>query len=611
MAPADSDVVVGGGPGLVTPSEDTGSHRRALGVGQVRGPRWWPWLLVLIGLVILCALGWLAYTGLKAERQSRALEATLATAEVHARALDTTALAADITTVQEQASQLRSLTSGPVWWAAAHVPWVGRDVEATRTIAVAADDIAASATGVQAVLPSLDPARLRAKDGRIDVAALSAAAPAFTTFAAALTLGGAQISALNPDGLVGPVADAVRRTQQVFAGAVGANDLAVSFAVLPALLGADGPRTWGVLLLNPAELRGGGGFFGTLAIVTADMGRLHLESVVANDSVVTNSWLPVSTLPAEYRRLWGASVSEWQSVNISPHFPYAAQLALGSLAAEGIKVDGIAALDTRVVAAVLAGTGPVSAGGFTVTSTTAEAFFTRGIYHAFPDGVGHDAVVIALLHRLFGALTTGAVDVRALGKAVLPLVDERRLLAWSAAAKEEAALAIAPVGGVLPDAAGPWTTVALVNGAGNKMDAYVTASVHYLANVCVGGTAPSAVTLRLTNFAPKDLPAYADQRLDDPQAPRGSTMLIAYVYGPVGATAETATLDGVAVPVTEGSERGHPVWRYDVTLLRGQTRTLSVHFTEPRVSGSAAPSVLAQPMANEEKVGAALAPCGA
>jgi hypothetical protein len=65
------------------------------------------------------------------------------------------------------------------------------------------------------------------------------------------------------------------------------------------------------------------------------------------------------------------------------------------------------------------------------------------------------------------------------------------------------------------------------------------------------------------------------------------------------------------VPVQTGQELGHPVWRFDIAVLRGQSRSLVVSFTEPASGDGAAPVVMAQPMEIPETTTASLAPCPA
>jgi len=488
------------------------------------------------------------------------------------------------------------------------IPWLGDNVAALRSLSDAVNGVAQSTVGLDPLLPGLSPSQIRRADGRVDLATIERAAPVFSDIKAALVQARERLDPIATRDLVGPVASAVLRARDAIDGAPEAVE---AFSALPALLGAGGRERYAVLLLNPAELRGGGGFVGGWALLTANHGKVALERVGANDRLVVTGPLGLSALPADYRALWGASSTEWQSVNIAPNFPYAAQLTVSGLAKLGVEVDGVIALDSRVAAALLAGTGPVTAGKVTISNKDADAYFTKGIYDQFPHGVGKDAVALGLFGQMFTQLTTGAVDMKAMASALLPLLSERRLLVWSSDPKVESALAATPVGGAIPSSAGPWTTVALVNGAGNKMDAYVRARVDYVAQRCSASSASSTVTLSLTNVAPAKLPPYVDQRLDDPTAPKGSTMSLAFVFGPVGSVLQSATLDGNAVPVQSGTELGHPVWRFDITLLRGQTRALVVSFAEPAGSNDEKPVVMAQPMAIDEVTTATLAPCAA
>ncbi len=564
----------------------------------------------MLAAVVILVLGiaWFSVAAMRVRNTATELESTLSAAKEHAESLDLRALTADLQIAEDQSTELEASTSHPVWGLAAKVPLVGGNVGAIRTLAVAINDVVLSAAALNAQLPGFDPTKLRGSDGRLRLAALTTARPQLGSMAIALRQSDEQVAAIEVDGLFGPVADAVRQAQAALSGSRQAADL---LAVLSTLLGSDNERSYAILLLNPAELRGGGGFFGGWAMLNTDHGDLTLESVGPNDPLVATGPVGVSSLPADYRALWGASSTEWQSVNISPNFPYAAQLTVAGLAKLGVKVDGVIALDSKVAAALLAGTGPVTAGKVTISSANADAYFTKGIYDQFPNGVGKDTVALGLFGKMFTQLTTGTVDVKAMASALVPLMGERRLLVWSSDPKEEAALAATPVGGQVPSVEGPWTTVALVNGAGNKMDAYLKAHADYVAQRCSTSSTPSTVTLGLTNVAPAKLPQYVDQRLDDLAAPKGSTMSLAFVYGPVGSVLKAATLDGKAVPVQSGTELGHPVWRFDIAILRGQTRSLVVSFTEPAGSGGEKPVVMAQPMAIDEVTTATLAPCNA
>ena len=602
---ADSEGEVVGAPPGESSSAVRGRHAPA-DPARTSPRRWDRWLVAVLVVVCVLGLGWFTYTALQVKKQSTALEQTLTSAKTHAKSLDTTALAGDLSTMRDQASSIESLSSGPIWAIAGQLPWIGDNVSAVQTVADAVNGVAQSTVGLDALLPQLSPTQLRAPDGRLNVATLTQAAPIFAKVAAALAAAQAQVDGISDRNLVSQVSSAVTRAQSSLDGTPTTVKL---LTVLPALLGSDQPQTYAVLLLNPSELRGGGGFFGGYALLTSDKGKVTLDGVGEDATLAATGPLDVSAMPADYRALWGASAPEWQSVNISPHFPYAAQLTVSGFAKLGTHVDGVIALDSKVAAALLAGTGPVTADGVTISSANADAYFTKGIYAQFPVGTLHRKVALDLLDQMFVKLTTSTIDVKSMASALVPLAGERRLLAWSSLPAAEAVLAALPIGGLLPDAPGPWTSVALVNGSGNKMDAYLMADVAYLAKRCTTSSTPSTLTLTLANVAPESLPTYTYQRVDDPSAPKGSTLVLAYVYGPTGSTLEAATLDGKLVGVQSGVERGHPVWRFNIAVLRGQSETLVVKFREPAGSDGFAPVVMAQPMEITETTSATLVPC--
>jgi len=565
-------------------------------------------VVLAAAVTLVVAVVWGACSVLQARDQAEAVQATLAATSADAKAMDMEALARDLIALRQQSQSLDSVVSGPAWSAMARLPWVGDDAAAVQVAGRALSTVTRATASLDQLLPQLAPATLRTPDGRLGAATLAASASALRKLSDALSSARDQFTALDSGGLVDPVAKVIERARSALE--VAPESIAALAAVAGAL-GSATPRDYAVLLLNSAEMRGSGGFVGGWALLHVDDGVVSLTSVGANDVLVSAGPLPVSSLPVDYRALWGASSTEWQSVNVSANYPFAAQLTVAGLARLGINVDGVIAIDSKVAAAMMAGTGPITAAGVTVASATADAYFTRAIYDQFPNGVGKDAVALGLFGKMFGLLASGDVDVKAMATALLPLVGERRLLLWSADPREEEALAATPVGGQVPDASGPWSTVALVNGAGNKMDAYLTARVDYVAQLCRASLVPSTVTLGLTNAAPRRLPPYVDQRLDDPSAPKGSTMSLAFVYGPVGSVLTSATLDGRAVPVQSGTERGHPVWRFDIAILRGETRKLVVSFTEPPGSSDQKPVVMAQPMAIPEVTTATLGSCAA
>jgi hypothetical protein len=176
---------------------------------------------------------------------------------------------------------------------------------------------------------------------------------------------------------------------------------------------------------------------------------------------------------------------------------------------------------------------------------------------------------------------------------------------YSTHADEEQLISPYAVAGILPDDPKPYSVVAVNNGAGNKMEAYVSVDVAYDGGTCIAGTRLSSIDITLHNSAPTSgLPPYVTERNDLPLAEQakaapGSTKELLYVYGPVGSANVLTTIDDSIVATPESIERNHPVWRIDVVLQPGQTRTVSVQLQQiVDATTPDAPLVLgSQPMA--------------
>src|SRR3954453_7509402 len=104
------------------------------------------------------------------------------------------------------------------------------------------------------------------------------------------------------------------------------------------------------------------------------------------------------------------------------------------------------------------------------------------------------------------------------------------------------------------------------------------------------------VTIRLKNTAPgKGLPAYVTTRLDDARGsakPGDNRSLLDYFAMP-GARLQSVTVNGKAGVASVRTYYGLVVFRMDLELPRGTTRTITLHRDEP--AGSGAPRAWRQP----------------
>ena len=567
---------------------------------------------VVVVFIAILAL-WLGIRGFMAYGRLSALEVTAGRIRTDAKSLDFKALSVDLQDLRDQAHSARGLTSDPIWGLATHIPVLGTDAAAARQTAAVLDDLAIATQPLAAVLPGLQPSDLKTSTGSINIAALQGIGPAVMRVSTAVDEARAALAQVDT-GVVGKLTRGITQLKdalnKVHGPLEGAGPV---LSALPAMLGANGQRTWFVGLENLAEARGTGGFLGAYAVVTTDRGAIKLSQAAATNAVLLHARIPTASLPSGLLTMWGCpgtfcDLAQWNGLNLSPHFPYTGSLVVdGWKARGGGPVDGVLFIDQPAVAALLTGTGPVTVRGVTISSSNAEKFLTTDLYVRFPKVADKDAVVVELMRTVFGKLSAGHFNVVDMLKALRAPASNGGVLTYSAHLDEEKALAGVSIGGVLPDTPGPTATAVINNGSGNKMERYLKVGVDYVQGDCAGPVRTGDITVTLINTAPTSgLPSYVTARGDLNAAgkPVGSTLELLDVYGPVGSAAVVVSLDGQTADFSVGVDRLHPTWRVDVELNPGQTRTVEVQFLQQLDPGTANgyPMVLAQPMVNPQAI---------
>ena len=170
----------------------------------------------------------------------------------------------------------------------------------------------------------------------------------------------------------------------------GLRALRPSLGAVIDLLGLDGPRTYLVEQVNPAELRSGGGFIGTVSLVHAESGRVTLAAslpVEAFDYCDAQGcvhprprpWQPGYVAPPA--ELAGAPLPPWSrltawSLEDSGFFPdFASSARTAEVFARrllDVPIDGVVAIDYYAVAPLLDLTGPVALPKYGMTLTAAN-----------------------------------------------------------------------------------------------------------------------------------------------------------------------------------------------------------------------------------------------
>jgi len=495
-------------------------------------------LAVAIVLAALLLLGgWLAFRVVQAGTALRDLRTATDGARAEADALDLPALEARLPGVQDAAARAAAAADDPVWRLAEHLPLVGDDLTAVSAVATAVDrlshDAAPDLLRALAAVVDADPAAARPADavpsGWVDLAPLVDAAPAAARATAVVDDLRADLAPIDPAGLVGPVAGPVAGLQEALDGAAVPLTTVAELADLgPALLGADGPRTYLLLSLNPAELRAQGGIVGAVAVLQVADGAVGLvgQRSTADLPELAEPALPLSEAEVG---LHGDRLGRWvQDTVLTPDFPRAAALAAAFWQrSTGQAVDGVLATDPVVVADLLAATGrTVQADGVELGGQDLLRALLRDAYLAYGDPRAGDAFYAQVATAAFAVLRDAVADpatARTAGSALLGAVADRRVALWSARPAEAAALARTPLGGAFlsGDAqtptgrAGAAVGVFLDDATAGKLDYDLTTAVTVTMQGCGTADVRAQVDLALAYRPPADVAAYPAQVLGD------------------------------------------------------------------------------------------------
>jgi hypothetical protein len=572
-------------------------------------------IAIPVALVALVAAGvWLVFTGTRALAAVRDLRAAVDNVKIAVDDTDLPGLEQAARDAQDAATRADDALDDPLWAAVAAIPYVGDSAEVARVTAAA---LATAADGLTPLLDAadvLDPASLFAND-RIDVDRLQAAQEPLAQAAAAVGQAAEQIATAPAaeDGAWVPASLDTQRAEaadQLDEAAETLTTASAAAEVMPALLGAEGPRTWFVALQSPSEARGTGGLVGNHVILTADDGRLSLVRVGGNADFETLSVMP--DFGPDFDARYGQQPRLFANSNLSPHLPYAAQLwAQFDAESFGESVDVVVGSDVVALGYLVRATGPITLpDGRTIGPDDAVEFGLTGIYSAYPDDDERNAFQELAAESIFAAVTTGDAAGPELVDAVAAMIRDNRLTLWSPDPTEQQALLELPTSGSIAGSPGPYAHPVIINGSGSKLDAFLDRSIRYGVGRCpVDGQVRSNVEVTLTSDLPESgLTDYQiGQAERGPDGPISRTQL--QVHLSEGAFVNGVTVDGERVAHVSFQEQGRPAALVQVDLPPRRPVTIALDVSEP---DSGLPAVVGvQPLARPPTVEVVDVECGA
>ncbi|KAA0961405.1 DUF4012 domain-containing protein [Microbacterium sp. ANT_H45B] len=544
--------------------------------------RWLRWTLGVILTILVLAIGWVTVRGIGAVNDLQQVATSSSTLKEAVGQGDLEKAASLSSRIAHHAGSAHDLTSDPVWHAFGILPWLGPNFAAVSDVAEIADDVASDAlVPVLDAAGALNLASLGLSNGAVDLAPFAAIEPSLAN--ASTTLSAAQDRALriDADATLPPLADAVREMRStVTQAATVVGSLHGAAALLPSMLGADGPRNYVLAMQNNAELRSSGGIIGAIALLHAENGRVTLvQQASVPDFPKLDDPLPLSeSTVALFEDRPGRYMQNLTSI---PDFTEAGP----AIAARwqnrfGQPIDGVVAVDAVMTESLLKATGPLTFGPFSVTHETVVNFLLSEIYAAVPDPAAQDEVFSQAAGALLSAALSTA-DPKDLVAALADSAEQHRIRIWSAHEGEQKMLAASSLGGALPvDDTETHVGVLVNDTTGGKMDYYTDASITTSVGVC-DGEPTTQVRVTWTNDAPADagttLPPYVTAN-GFYGVPPGSVRTLITVYGPEGATASHIDRDGEQESVQTALLGTRAAVQHEVLLAPGESSTITLEY---------------------------------
>jgi Protein of unknown function (DUF4012) len=561
----------------ITPSDRSAPPRRV---------RRWVWLVAGVVLVLLGVAVWLALGLLGAARDVRAA-ATRARTELQASATalhagDEARARRGIGVATRDLARADAAADRVTVRIAGRLPVVSSPVADLRHLLAAGHILVGAADKAVTIQARMDGSGVM-RQGRIDLAGVRATVKDTSAVLGDLGRARAELDQVK-GGWLAPGAvgarDATLRQLNDVEGQLRPLDQVIR--VLPAAVGAAGPRTYLVAVSNSAELKAWGGALLAIAQLRFDNGRVTVpRSGQLREQQLTRrlSWAYVPGDP------WHppGSVSLFSSAGLSPNFPTSGEEILRAFQVlTGVRADGVIALDPVALAGLLRASGPVTTAGFgKVGGNDVVRLLLADSYRRYPDREVRHGYNQQLMDAVMGRVLGGGDllrQVRGLGEAAAG----RHLQLYFRDQRLQDVTRGHGLAGALSPTAQDYLGVFTVNGNASKTDYYQRRQIEQRVRLAADGSARVDRAIRLNNTASPE--PGVDPR--NGYTTGWSRPLVA-TYVPGSATGVTVRVDGKPAAWTSFREAGRLVVRTSLWMPPRSSHTVTVSY---RLSKAAVPT---------------------
>lgn len=523
-------------------------------------------LIVLIPvLLLLVAAGWTAWQAWHVQADLSAAQRSVTALQDALDEGDDAAADSAVTDLNLASTGAAGRTDGAWWEMLTYVPFVGDDAEGVRGLSSSLDQVATG--GVQPLRDTVDLLDTASTGGRIDVGAVRDLAAPVDRGHRAFERAAADVVDLDSSGYVGALRsrfDDYVDTVTGFESALGSAGTAT--AVLPMMLGGDGPRDYLLVFQNNAEIRaGGGGLPGAYAIIHAEDGKLAMTQQGGPRDFGGELEEPILPLSEAELEVYDTQLGTYfQDANFTPDFPRAAELMAARWQQTfDRELDGVVSLDTVAMSYLLEGTGPVTVDGVTYTADNAVKELLNTTYVEL-DPAEQDARFEKVAAAVFTAVTGDLASPLGLAKGLGRAADEGRFLVNAFDPSVQEQIAGTRVAGELAgdDGSTPHVDIGLNDATAAKMSYYLRYDASVRSEGCRAGVQSLAGSMTVAQAISADDAAQLPDSVTGTGwagTDRGAQLVLIRLYGPAGGSFERIQMDGERIESQAVELDGRPV----------------------------------------------------
>ena len=373
------------------------------------------------------------------------------------------------------------------------------------------------------------------------------------------------------------------------------------------LAGADKPKKYLIAVQNSAEARGTGGILGAYAIIELKKGSLKVIETGSNEPLYGSSLekIPID-VPDEYKRLYGENPAILQNSNLSPHFPYGAEIWLALWEKKFDQtLDGVIAIDPTALSYILRSTGPITLNsGEQITSDNLVADTLKDAYKRFEkDNKARKQYLVDIMNATVKHLNSGDYAKLKMAQAIRDGIVANRILFYSTDKSAQKKLSQTRLGGFMSLESNNEFRTVIQNIDASKLDYYLDRSVEIESKSCEKDR-QTQVRIRVTNTLKTGvgLSPYVLTRADKGKPASliaGSHRFKVFIYGPTDAKLVSVSRENRMANLGGGStERDRPIYVADVDLAPGASEELRANFS----GGVGKVTFVDQPLVMETKI---------